>query len=85
MSYVNYNKHGQNVGHNSLVPSKVKVDGEKVTYAGDMSKKTSDIANAKNLISHTITGQYGTAYCTSPEAAEELSKLLNENPNYQRA
>ena len=84
MSYVNYNRHGQNIGHNSVAPHNVVINGHVVTFQGDMNQKTVDLANEQNLISHTVTGEYGTLYCTSPEAAQQVADMLVSNPNYQR-
>lgn len=84
MTYVNYNRHGQNIGHNSIVPCNVAVDGHVVTYQGDMSQKTADLANEQNLISHTVAGEYGTLHCVSPDAAQRVADLLAANPNYPR-
>jgi len=85
MQYVNYNAHGQNIGHNSTVPHAIAVDDVVVTFAGTMSRKTADLANRQNLISHTVTGQYNTLYCTSEAAALALAQLLALNPNYERS
>lgn len=79
--YINRNKHGQNIGHNSLAPQNIKVEGVTVTHDGTMSRKTFDIANERGLVSHSV----GTVkHCTSPEAAQELADLLAANPNYPR-
>lgn len=85
MQYVNYNAHGQNIGHNSTVPHAINGDGTVVTFAGTMSKKTADLANRQNLISHTVVGQHNTLYCTSETAARQVAQLLALNPNYERS
>lgn len=81
--YVNYNSLGQNIGHNSLIPHNIVINGSRVTWDGAMSKKTLDIANQKNLISHHVTGESGVV-CRTPVAAKRLAELLAENPNYAR-
>lgn len=85
MNYVNYNRHGQNIGHNSIAPHDITVTGPIVTFSGNMSRKTADMANKQNLVSHTVIGDYGTLYCTSAEAAQRMATLLAENPNYERS
>lgn len=83
-TYVNYNRHGQNVGHNSIMPHDIAVNGSAVTYKGTLSKKAFDTMNDRNLVSHTTTGEHGTLYCTSESAAEEVADILRSNPNYSR-
>ncbi len=81
-TYVNYNKHGQNVGHNSVKPHNINVDGVEVSFDGQMSKKVFDTINQKNLVSHSI----GTTLYANTEAdAMEVATLLEQNPNYSRA
>lgn len=84
MTYVNYNRYGQNIGHNSIVPHGIAVNGSIVTYHGNMSRKTADLANEQNLISRTVTGEYGTLHCVSPYAAQRVADLLAANQNYPR-
>lgn len=81
-TYVNYNRHGQNVGHNSIKPYNINVDGVEVSFDGQMSKKVFDTINQKNLVSHSI----GTTLYANTEAdAQEVATLLEQNPNYSRA
>lgn len=85
MYYVNYNKHGQNIGHNSLVPRNIQVDGSTVSFEGTMSEKTSDTIIAESLVSHHVTGKTPLKlYCQDEDAARRVAKLLRENPNYSR-
>lgn len=80
--YVNYNRQGQNIGHNSIRPHNVTVEGAVVRYEGDPSRLAWETVN--DLVSHTIVGQEGTLYCVSEEAAEQVAQVLRENPNYKR-
>lgn len=84
MTYVNYNRHGQNIGHNSDVPHEITINGNKVMYKGTISQKAFDMMNERNLVSHTVTGEYDTLYCTSADAAQQVAALLAQNPNYAR-
>lgn len=81
-TYVNYNKHGQNVGHNSIKPHNIAVSGTMITFDGQMSKRTFDTINAKNLVSHSVDT---TLYANSEDDAKEVANLLEQNPNYSRA
>lgn len=86
MYYVNYNLHGQNVGHNSLVPHNINANGSTVSFEGVMSKKTFDTINDEGLVSHHVTGETPhKLYCQSEDAAQRVAKLLQENPNYRRS
>lgn len=83
VDYVNYNRHGQNIGHNSIMPYNIQQDGCNVTFSGQMSQKTFDIINSKGLISHSVVGS-DIRVCPSRNHAEQLVELLEENPNYKR-
>lgn len=84
MYYVNYNRFGQAIGGNSRKPVIKSINGSVIDYDGDIARKASDQMNAAGLVSYTVTGQYGTLVCTSPEAAQLVADIIAENPNYGR-
>lgn len=84
MYYVNYNKHGQVNGYNRIVPTNVQVEGLVVTYEGQLSTKTIDEINRRELVSHSRIGENNTLHCESAAAAREVAKLIEANPCYAR-
>lgn len=68
-----------------ITPHNIQVNGAAVSFDGDMSKRTFDTINARNLVSHTVIGETPyTLHCTSADAAAQVAALLAQNPNYSR-
>lgn len=82
--YVNYNRFGQRIGTNSRKPVVRSINGNCVSYDGDIAQKATDQMNAAGLVSHTVVGQFDTLFCVSDDAAQRVASIIAENPNYDR-